>query len=123
MTDAERPTSTDQLDQTADGAPTPELPAADAAPTGPPLTHHEPAAAHAPGGGHGADSHAIDAHAADGHAADPHGGGGHGDGHAAAEHGHGDVRLGPIDWAGWAYAALGVVVGVVVVAAFWLAIS
>jgi hypothetical protein len=38
-------------------------------------------------------------------------------------HGHGEARLGPIDWAGWGYAALGVLAGLVVVIAFWLAIS
>ena len=31
------------------------------------------------------------------------------------DHGHAEPRLGPIDWVAWGYAAVGVVVGLVVV--------
>lgn len=70
-----------------------------------PLAHHEPAAAHTD------------------HAGDAEGLGGHVDEHMSDDHGHGDVRLGPVDWAGWGYAVLGLVAGLVVVAAFWLALA
>jgi hypothetical protein len=49
-----------------------------------------------------------------------HGGGsGHGDGELDD---HGEARLGPIDWPAWAASALGVAVGVVIAALFYLAV-
>jgi hypothetical protein len=101
MTDRDEVTSTDQLDQTSASAPTPDMPA-ESAPTGPPLTHHEPTAMHA------RDEQAV---------------GGHVDEHMSDEHGHGDVRLGPIDWGAWGYALVGLAAGLIVVAAFWLALA
>ncbi len=38
-------------------------------------------------------------------------------------HGHDGVPLGPIDWATWAYALVGVAAGALVVLAFWLALN
>jgi hypothetical protein len=49
--------------------------------------------------------------------------GGHVDEHMSGDHGQAEARLGPIDWAGWGYAALGVLAGLLVVVAFWLAIT
>ena len=96
---SDEPTSTDQLDQTADHEGALDAPDASHEPTSTPLTHHEPAAAHAEAGDEHADEHMSDAH------------------------GHADVRLGPIDWAGWGYAAVGLLAGLLVVVAFWLAIT
>lgn len=48
----------------------------------------------------------------------------HMDAHTAISdvgHGHGEPRLGPLDWQGWAYAAVGVGFGLLVAVAFWLA--
>lgn len=39
------------------------------------------------------------------------------------DHGHAEPRLGPIDWSAWAYALAGVAAGLVIVAAFWVALS
>ena len=39
------------------------------------------------------------------------------------DHGHAEPRLGPIDWAAWGYALVGVAAGLVVVAFFWLAVG
>jgi len=39
------------------------------------------------------------------------------------DHGHAEQSLGPIDWGAWLYAVAGVVMGLVVVAAFWLALN
>lgn len=68
---------------------------------------HEPAAAHAP---------------AD-HVLEIEGVGGHVDEHMSGDHGHAEPRVGPVDWAGWGYAVVGVIAGLVVVGAFWLALS
>jgi hypothetical protein len=49
-----------------------------------------------------------------------------GDAHAfeaADDHGHGETRLGPIDVAGWAWAVVGGLAGIVVLAFFYLAIT
>ena len=49
---------------------------------------------------------------------------GHMDAHATLsddDHGHSETRLGSIDWAAWAYAGVGVVAGLIVVLALWLA--
>jgi hypothetical protein len=46
----------------------------------------------------------------------------HGDSHGDG-HGHGDAALGPIDWGKWAYAILGGIAGLIVVAMFWLALG
>lgn len=69
--------------------------------------HHEPTSAH------------TDAPVE--HARDMEGLGRHGDEHTSDGHGHGEPRLGPIDWGAWAYAILGVAVGLLVVVAFSLA--
>ena len=37
------------------------------------------------------------------------------------DHGHSEPRLGPVDWGAWAYAALGVLSGLLVVGLFWMA--
>jgi hypothetical protein len=107
MTDRDELTSTEQLDQTTTAeAPAADTPDPSAPPTSTPLTHHEPPEVHAP---------------------DMEGVGGHADDHAAADHGdghgHAEARLGAIDWGGWGYALVGVVAGLLVVAAFWLAIA
>jgi hypothetical protein len=50
----------------------------------------------------------------------------HMDAHASIsddDHGHAEEPLGPIDWTAWAYGLVGVVAGLLVVGAFWLAIS
>ena len=39
------------------------------------------------------------------------------------DHGHAEAALGPIDWQAWAHALLGVAAGVLVVAAFWVAVA
>jgi hypothetical protein len=39
------------------------------------------------------------------------------------DHGHEEGALGPIDWAAWAYALVGVIAGIVVVAGFYLALN
>jgi hypothetical protein len=65
----------------------------------------------------------ADAHADEGHDREMEGLGGHVDEHMSDDHSHGEPRLGPIDWAAWAYAGLGVAAGLIVVVAFWLAIS
>lgn len=39
------------------------------------------------------------------------------------DHGHSDSALGPIDWRAWGLAILGAAAGVVVLAAFWTALS
>jgi hypothetical protein len=39
------------------------------------------------------------------------------------DHGHAEASLGPVDWAVWSYALLGVAAALIVVALFWLAIS
>jgi len=55
-----------------------------------------------------------------------HAAGGHMDAHATIsedDHSHAEARLGPVDWAAWGYAALGVVAGLVVVLAFWVAVA
>jgi hypothetical protein len=49
----------------------------------------------------------------------------HMDAHASIsddDHGHGE-SLGPIDWAAWGYALVGVVAGLVVVFGFWIALN
>ena len=76
-----------------------------------PLTHQEPAAAH------------TDAPSPTEHARDMEGLGGHVDEHISDDPGHGEQRLGPIDWGAWGYGVLGVAAGLVVVIAFWLAIA
>ena len=57
------------------------------------------------------------------HVRDMEGLGGHIDEHMADDHGHGEARLGPIDWVGWGYAMLGVLAGLLVVGAFLIAIT
>jgi hypothetical protein len=50
----------------------------------------------------------------------------HMDAHTALsddDHGHAEEILGPIDWAVWSYALIGVASAVIVVALFWIAIS
>ncbi|CAN5668386.1 hypothetical protein BH23CHL7_BH23CHL7_13100 [soil metagenome] len=99
--------------------PPPELPESrvDLEPEVQPLAYDEPPEAHtaAPMGSAeralGPDSHPIGEQTPDGHI----------DEHAAGEHGHEERRLGPIDWAGWAYTLVGVSIALVVVAAFWIA--
>lgn len=49
--------------------------------------------------------------------------GGHVDGHTTDDHGHHEERLGPIDWAAWGYALLGIAAGLVVVFFLWLGIT
>jgi hypothetical protein len=47
----------------------------------------------------------------------------HMDAHASIsddDHGHGEPRLGPIDWQAWLYAVVGFAVGLLVVGVFWL---
>ena len=39
------------------------------------------------------------------------------------DHGHAEGTLGPIDWGAWLYAVVGVIVGLVVVAGFWIALN
>lgn len=39
------------------------------------------------------------------------------------EHAHAEPRLGPVDWGSWAFAALGVVIALVIVGLFYVAIS
>lgn len=99
--------------------PTPELPdeGADLEPQSQPLAHDEPVEAHTsvPAGsaerGLEPEAYGMGEAKPDGHV----------DEHAGDEHGHDEPRLGPIDWPAWAYAALGVVVALVVVAAFYVA--
>ncbi|MDP8905035.1 MAG: hypothetical protein M3N29_06940 [Chloroflexota bacterium] len=43
--------------------------------------------------------------------------------HADEEHGHDEARLGPVDWAMWGYALLGVAAGLIVVLALWAALG
>lgn len=46
------------------------------------------------------------------------------DQHASAdEHGHDEPRLGPVDWAAWGYAAVGIAAGLLVILALWVAIG
>ena len=37
------------------------------------------------------------------------------------DHGHAEPVIGPVDWTAWAYAAVGVAAGLLVVALFWVA--
>jgi hypothetical protein len=101
---------------------TPQVPhAADAdlvehghAPADPAGTGHHVAGAHVAGtnvAGTNVDSHAAGAHV-DSHAALPDDG-----------HGHAEARLGPIDWVAWAYAIVGGLAGLVVLALFYVAVS
>ena len=39
------------------------------------------------------------------------------------DHGHAEDTLGPIDWGAWLYAIVGAIVGLVVVAGFWIALN
>jgi hypothetical protein len=39
------------------------------------------------------------------------------------DHGHAEATLGPIDWATWSYALIGVASALLVVALFWIAVS
>ena len=39
------------------------------------------------------------------------------------DHGHAETALGPVDWAAWSYALIGVASALVIVALFWMAIS
>ena len=39
------------------------------------------------------------------------------------DHGHAEAAVGPIDWAIWSYALIGVGAALIVVALFWLAVS
>jgi hypothetical protein len=39
------------------------------------------------------------------------------------DHGHAEAALGPVDWAIWSYALIGVASALIVVALFWIAIS
>jgi hypothetical protein len=57
------------------------------------------------------------AHATDAAVAGHHGDGGHGDGHGD----HGGPALGPIDWAAWGAALVGLIVALVIAAALYLA--
>jgi hypothetical protein len=50
----------------------------------------------------------------------------HMDAHAALsddDHDHAETALGPIDWRAWGLALLGAASGVLVLAAFWVALS
>jgi hypothetical protein len=50
----------------------------------------------------------------------------HMDAHATLsddDHGHAEARLGPIDWAMWSYALVGIAAGALVVLLFWVAVS
>ncbi|HVM29361.1 MAG TPA: hypothetical protein VM305_01130 [Candidatus Limnocylindrales bacterium] len=98
--------------------PTPELPesGADLEPRSQPLAHDEPAETH----GHDHEP-AVGDIPADGHAS--HGASDtHGDVHDAGQGAeHEEARVGPIDWAAWGYALIGVAVALVVIAAFWVA--
>jgi len=50
----------------------------------------------------------------------------HVDSHAVLsddDHGHTEQALGPVDWAAWGYALVGVLAGLVVVAAFAVALA
>lgn len=37
------------------------------------------------------------------------------------DHDHAEPRLGPIDWAAWAYAIVGISAGLIIVVLFWVA--
>jgi hypothetical protein len=39
------------------------------------------------------------------------------------DHGHAESTLGPVDWSKWAYAIVGGIAGVIVIAMFWLALG
>jgi hypothetical protein len=39
------------------------------------------------------------------------------------DHGHAEATLGPVDWAVWSYALIGVASALLVVALFWMAIN
>ena len=39
------------------------------------------------------------------------------------DHGHAEAALGPVDWAVWSYALIGLASALIVVALFWVAIS
>jgi hypothetical protein len=142
---------TEQQRKRRPAEPSPELPesGADLEPQPQPLTHHEPVDTHRhdhepavgdiPAEDHTAARDPADSHAAEDHtsaAISDHApasarGDANAHGHVTADshadaHGHADVhheepRVGPIDWPAWGYAALGVLVALVVVAAFWIA--
>jgi hypothetical protein len=39
------------------------------------------------------------------------------------DHGHAEATLGPVDWAGWAYAVVGAAAGLLVLYFFWVALG
>jgi hypothetical protein len=86
----------------------------------------DPDAAHATVIGHAAEDGHAAAHTTVVHGATDHAPA-HGDGHdehADAGHdAHGEPRVGPIDWPAWGASALGIVVGVVIAALFYLAVA
>ena len=66
------------------------------------------------------ESHSEKDHAPDGHGAAT----GHDDGaHGHDDHGHGGMALGPIDWRMWGAGVAGLVVAVIITAAFVVATS
>ena len=68
------------------------------------------------------EEHRADAHHPDGAHLEEHDTG-HDD-HGDSEHAeHAEPRLGPIDWPAWSAGALGVAVGVVVAALFYLSVT
>jgi len=70
---------------------------------------------HAPQTGHAANTDEIAHHDAATHM----------DAHASLsdDHGHAEPRLGPVDWRGWLYAAVGFLFGMLVVVAFWVKVA
>jgi hypothetical protein len=76
---------------------------------------------------HGSGDHADGAHVPDEHGMShavegEHGAtADHGEGHGHDDHGHAAETLGPIDWGMWGIGVLGVVVGLMIAAGFWVA--
>ena len=70
------------------------------------------------------DAHVPDPHGSAHEVAGAHGSTAyHGDGHGHDDHGHGGDTLGPADWTMWTVGVVGVVIAILVTAAFFLATS